>query len=376
MTKGYQICSRCIMDTTVPDIIFNEQGVCNLCIQYEQRTKKELHYDEVGQASLQDLINKIKAKGSRREYDCLIGISGGVDSTYVAYLVKKKFGLRPLAVHLDNGWDTELAVSNVEQTMKRLEIDLFTYVLNWEEFKDLQISFLKSSISNAEIPTDHAIWAILIRIAATKGIQYIISGSNIVTECLMPESWLYGSKDARIINSIQNQYGTAKLKTFPQLSTLDFIYYLMIKGIRWVPVLNHVPYNKKEAKRTLCEELNWRDYGGKHYESVYTRFFHAYYLPKKFNIDLRRAYTSALIMSGQIARDQALQEIQELPYPSDLMEEDKEFVIKKLGLSQGEFDQIMTAPPKPYSDYANIDKLWRRFSGIVNFARNRVIGEN
>jgi len=364
------------MDTTVSDIVFDSEGVCNLCKQYEQRTKKELHYDEAGHVSLQNLITKIKAKGSRSEYDCLIGISGGVDSTYVAYLVKKKFGLRPLAVHLDNGWDTELAISNVEQTMKRLEIDLFTYVLNWEEFKDLQLSFLKSSISNIEIPTDHAIWAILIRMAAKKNIKYIISGSNIVTECLMPESWLYGSKDAQIINSIQSQYGTKKLKTFPQLSTFDFVYYLMVKGIRWVPILNHVPYIKNEAKRTLCEELDWRDYGGKHYESVYTRFFHAYYLPKKFNIDMRRAYASALVMSGQITRDEALKEIKEPPQPLELLEEDKEFVIKKLGFSQGEFNQIMTAPPRPYSDYPNGDKLWRRFSVLVNFARNRVIGEN
>jgi len=364
------------MDTTVSDIVFDNDGVCNICTQFLKRIEQELHYHDAGQVLLQALISKIKKTGSCNEYDCLIGVSGGVDSTYVAYLLKRKFNLRPLAVHLDNGWNSELAVANIEQTIKKLDIDLFTYVLDWEEFKNLQTSFLKSSISNAEIPTDHAIWAVLIRMAAGRGIKYIISGSNIATECLMPESWLYGSKDSRIIKDIHRKYGTVKLNTFPSLNTFDFCNYLMIKGIKWVPILNYVPYNKKQAKHVLCRELGWRDYGGKHYESVYTRFFHAYYLPKKFNIDLRRAYISALVVSGQISRDEALSEIEEPPYPSKLMEEeDKAFVMKKLCLSREEFNQIMNSPPKRYTDYANVDKLWKRFRVIVNFARDRVIGE-
>ncbi len=376
MTQGYRICTRCIMDTTVPDIVFDNNGVCNLCKQFEQRIKKELHYDEAGQASLQSLITKIKMKGARNDYDCLIGVSGGVDSTYVAYLVKRKFGLRPLAVHLDNGWNTELAVANVEQAMSRLDIDLYTYVLDWEEFKSLQVSFLKSSISNVEIPTDHAIWTILIRMAALRGIKYIISGCNIVTECLTSESWLYGSKDSRIIKAIQRQFGNVKLNNFPYLRTIDFVHYLMIRGIKWIPVLNYVPYVKKEAKQLLIDELGWRDYGGKHYESIYTRFFHAYFLPKKFNIDLRRAYISAMVISGQMTREEALEEIKEPPYPEDLLEDDKEFVIKKLGLTQQEFNQIMNDPPKSYNEYDNNEKIWNRFSKLVNFARNKVICES
>jgi N-acetyl sugar amidotransferase len=361
------------MDTTVPDIRFDGAGVCQFCRQFEERMARELYADNEGQARLHAITQKIKRRGAGREYDCLIGVSGGVDSTYVAYLVKKKHGLRPLAVHLDNGWDTELAVANVEQVLKRLDIDLYTYVLDWEEFKDLQLSFLKSSISNAEIPTDHAIWALLIRTAAERNIPYIISGSNIATEALMPESWLYGSKDARLIKGIQRQFGHYRLKSFPQLSTFDFVYFLLVRGVKWIPILNYVPYVKQEAKRVLIDELGWRDYGGKHYESIFTRFFHAYYLPRKFGYDLRRSYLSALILSGQMTRDEALREIKSPPAPADQLEEDREFVIKKLGLSPEEFEQIMTAPPKTFSDYPNGDALWRKFDSLVQTIRKRII---
>lgn len=376
MGRLYQICTRCIMDTTAPEIEFDAQGVCNFCKKYDRRVQTELHYDPEGQAKLQAVVDQIKRAGARNEYDCVIGVSGGVDSTYVAYLVKKKFGMRPLAVHLDNGWDTELAVANVEQAMKRLDIDLYTYVLDWEEFKDLQIAFLKSSLSNAEIPTDHAIWAILVRTAAKHGIRYLISGSNIVTESVMPESWLYGSKDATIINAIQRRYGTKKLKTFPELSTLDYVYYFMLRGMKWIPILNFVPFNKEAAKRTLQEELGWRDYGGKHYESIYTRFFHAFYLPQKYGVDLRRSYLSALVMSGQMPREQAIAEIQTPPASPDQMEEDVEFVIKKLGLSQVEFDAIMSSPPRPYTEFPNNERLWNRFASLVAFARRKAIAES
>jgi len=363
------------MDTTVADIVFDENGVCNVCQQFVARMDSELHNDAEGQRRLKALMEKIKAEGQKKEYDCVIGVSGGVDSTYVAYLVKKVYGLRPLAVHLDNGWDSELAVANVEQVLKRLDIDLYTYVLDWEEFKDLQISFLKSSISNAEIPTDHAIWALLVRTAARYGVRYIISGSNIVTEALMPESWLYNSKDAKIIKAIQNQFGHMKLKTFPLLSTLDFVYYLMIRGIRWIPILNYIPYIKEEAKQILMQDLGWRDYGGKHYESIYTRFFHAYYLPEKFGVDLRRSYLSAVVVSGQMSRLEALREIAQPPASPDQIEEDIEFVTKKLGLNAKAFDEIMKAPPIPFTNYPNVDHLWKRLSSVVRAARRRVILE-
>jgi N-acetyl sugar amidotransferase len=360
------------MDTSVPDIEFDEKGECQYCRKFETQMKTEVHDDAEGQRQLDNLVAKIKRRGVGKKYDCLIGISGGVDSTYVAYLLRKKYDLRPLAVHLDNGWNTELAVANVEQALRRLNIDLSTYVLDWEEFRDLQVSFLKSSISNIEIPTDHAIWALLIKTAAKHNIPYIIGGNNVATEAIMPTSWLYPSKDSRLIHGIQKRFGTKKLKTYPSLTTMDYVNNLLIRGIKWIPILNYIKYVKSEAKETLMKELGWRDYGGKHYESIYTRFFHAYYLPEKFGYDLRRAYDSALVVSGQMTRAEGLKELEAPTADSDVLRADKEFVQKKLRLSDREFDEIMKAPPKMFSDYPNNDALWRRFSGFVASARTRI----
>jgi len=374
VTQSYRVCTQCIMDITVPDIQFDDEGVCNYCKQYEERIRSELHYDKAGQERLQSLIAESKRKGAHRDYDCLIGVSGGVDSTYVAYLVKERFGLRPLAVHLDNGWDAELAVNNVEQVLKRLDIDLYTYVLDWEEFKDLQVSFLKASIANAEIPTDHAIIAILFRTAAERNIPYIITGANIVTEAIMPDCWMYDNRDLRLIKAVHRKFGRVKLQAYPQISLLRFAYYIFVKGIKYFPILNYVPYVKEDAKQMLSDELGWRDYGGKHYESIYTRFFQSYLLPRKFNIDKRRAHLSNLILSGQMTRDEALAEMEEPPCPSDQLEEDGEYVMKKLGLSYDEFLRIMAAPVQSVSDYPNNAHLWRRFASVVRFARRRAIG--
>ena len=294
----------------------------------------------------------------------MIGLSGGVDSSYVAYLVKK-FGLRALAIHLDNGWNTELAVANVEQIVKRLDIDLTTYVLDWREFKDIQYAFLKSSISNIEIPTDHAIWAILIKTAGKMKIPYIIAGNNVVTESIMPESWLYGSKDSRLIKAIHKKFGKAKMKTYPSLSTFNYVDYLLFRGIRWVPILNYIPYKKDEAKKLLMDELGWRDYGGKHYESIFTRFFHAFYLPEKFGYDLRKSYLSAMVCSGQLIRDKALEELSYSPAPKEMLTQDRDYVLKKLGISEQEFEQILKSPNKTFADYPNNDSLWRKFDWFV-----------
>lgn len=368
MDGNYQICAKCIMDTTLSVIQFDEEGICSCCRQYAERIKRDLHYDAAGQASLQSLIERIKQEGARRDYDCVTGVSGGPDSTYVAYLLRKKYDLRVLAVHLDNGWDAELAAANIEQTMKRLGIDLYTNVLNWEEFRDLQKSFLKSLTAHIEIPTDHAIWATLIRTAAAKGIRYIISGTNLVTEGVAAPAWLYDSKDSRFINAVQRQFGSVKLRTYPQLSIGDFVHYFIIKGIKWIPILNYVPYSKAEAKRVLIDELDWRDYAGKHYESIFTRFEHGYWLPQKFNIDMRRLYLSALILSGQMTRERALEEIQLPPTPRDQIEEDIDYVTKKLNLTPEEFEQIMAAPPKSHKDYPNNAFLWRGLPSVVNLA--------
>ena len=368
-----KVCSRCIMDETAKEITFDSNGVCNFCHNYNNVLVNDLHTDKGGDKKLEKLIHKIKQKGKNSRYDVLIGLSGGVDSSYVAYVIKKKYGLRAFAVHLDNGWNTELAVANVEQIVKRLDIDLSTYVLDWKEFRDIQTSFIKSSISNIEIPTDHAIWALLIKTAGKMKIPYIIAGNNVVTESIMPESWLYGSKDSKLIKALHRQFGKVKMKTYPSLSTFDYVDYLLFRGIRWVPILNYIPYNKAAAKQLLIDELGWQDYGGKHYESIFTRFFHAYYLPVKFGYDLRKSYLSALVCSGQISREEALEEISKPPASKEMLEQDRDYVIKKLGLTEDEFESILKAPNKTYSNYPNNERLWKRFNSIIRIARNYII---
>jgi len=360
------------MDSTVPDIQFFADGRCSCCRHYDEVCVKDLHSDSDGQQRLEGLIEKIRRDGRGRSYDCLIGMSGGVDSSYVAYLVAKKYGLRALAVHLDNGWNTELAVANVERLVKALHIDLITHVLDWNEFRDIQVAFLKSGISNIEIPTDHAIWAVLLRTANKHGIPYIIAGNNVTTESIMPESWLYGSKDSRLIKAIHKRFGKVEMKSYPSLSTFDYVYFLLARGIRWIPILNYIDYVKADAKRLLIEELSWRDYGGKHYESIFTRFFHASYLPEKFGFDLRKSYLSALVCSGQITRQQALDELANPPAAAEILRQDRDYVLKKLGLSNEDYDRIVREKPKSYRDYPNSDAVWRRFSTMVGWARQRV----
>jgi N-acetyl sugar amidotransferase len=357
------------MDTSDPGIIFDEQGVCNNCKSYFERVARELHYDEKGRQKLRAVAQKIAAAGKGKDYDCIIGVSGGVDSSFVAYHVKR-LGLRPLAVHLDNGWDSELAVDNIERILRKMDIDLYTKVLDWEEFKDLQLSFFKSSLVDCEIPTDHAIMATLYREARARKIKYIITGSNLVTEAVMPIGWARFKIDWRLIKSIQKMYGGKALKTFPHISLVDLAYATLIDGIKAFPLLNYVEYDKEKAKQILVEKFGWKDYGGKHYESVYTRFYQGYILPKKFGIDKRRAHFSALICAGQIARADALEFLKSDPYADKKMSfRDKEYVIKKFGITPDEFEAIMRLPARDYNDFPNDYRFYNALKGVVKFGK-------
>ena len=352
------------MDTTDPDIQFDEKGVCNHCKRYDKLVKERVFTGREGEQKLDKLIDGIKTKGENKGYDCIIGVSGGVDSTFVAYKVKK-IGLRPLAVHLDNGWNSELAVSNVKKVLEKLNIDLYTYVLNWEKFKNLQLSFLKASVPDAEVPTDHAILALLYRVAVEKGIKYIISGGNIATEGILPSKWAYGAKDWKYIKGIHKRLGKTKLNDFPHYNFFNLFYYLFVKGIKEIRILNYISYNKKKAMEILEKELDWKYYGGKHYESIYTRFLQAYILPRKFGIDKRKAHLSTLICSGQITREKALEEIKHDFYPAEgLMREDKEYIIKKLGITNEEFEEIMSLPVKTFRNYPSNYWLIQRINEI------------
>lgn len=369
MSNSHKICTKCIMDTTDSNIYFDENGVCNHCKEYEERARKELHYDKVGQEKLKQLVNRIKNDGKDKKYDCIIGLSGGVDSSTVAFTVKR-LGLRPLALHLDNEWNSEIAVYNIKNIVEKLNIDMRTYKVDWEEFKDLQLSFLKSSISNCEMITDHAIIALMFQTAAKKKIKHIIHGGNIVTEGVLPKSWGYINQDWKIIKGIQKKFGTLKLKKYSHLSLFKWIYYIFVKKIIFFPILNYVPYVKKDAKRLLEKELGWKDYGKKHYESIYTRFFQAYYLPVKFGFDKRRAHLSTLICSGQLTRKEALREISSDPYPTEEMKKkDREYVIKKLGLTEKEFGNIISQPIKSFKDYPNNHFLFKKLNYFVNLSK-------
>jgi len=338
------------MDTTDPEITFDELGVCNHCAAALLRLKNQLLPPQERTRALAALGEQIKAEGRGKEYDCIIGVSGGVDSTMTAYEVKK-LGLRPLAVHFDNGWNSELAVSNIKNTLDVLKIDLYTHVVDWEEFRDLQLCFLKASVANCEAPTDHGISALLFSLAARYKVRFILSGSNLVTEAIMPISWGHYNQDLRLMKALQSRFGSVPLATMPTISLVDYFYYVFVRKIRQVPFLNYIDYDKDQAKVLLAKELGWRDYGGKHYESVWTRFFQGYYLPSKFGFDKRKAHLSSMICSGQITRAGALEEMEKPPYEETLLKQDMQFVIKKFGLTEQEFAAILQAPAKSAQDY-------------------------
>ena len=371
MDKEYQICTNCIMDTSDPQITFDEDGVCNHCKEYQEKLDKFFRGVSDKKKKLSSILEQIKLSGKNKKYDCIIGVSGGVDSTYLAYIAVEKFGLRPLAVHFDNGWNSELSVENIHKVLEKLDIDLHTHVVNWEEFKDLQLSFLKASVPDAEIPTDHAISALLFKIASKYGIKYILGGSNIATEAIMPRMWTYGVHDSRYIRDVQKKFGNKKLKTYPYYGLVKFFNYLFVKKLRNIHILNYIEYDKDEAMSLIQEELGWKYYGGKHFESIYTRFFQAYILPKKFNIDKRRAHLSTLILSGQMTRDEALNEMEKNIYPKSLLADDKEYVIKKLGLINDSFDEIMEKEVKTFHDYQTHYGIRQNLRGIITFLRKK-----
>lgn len=362
---AYQQCVLTVMDNIAdPDIRFDKEGICNYYYDYKDAERAGVFRGKEGENKLNELAEKIRESGRDKPYDCLIGLSGGVDSTYVAYLVNQ-LGLRPLAVHLDNGWNSELAVKNIENVITRLNINLYTLVINWEEFRDIQLAYLKASVVDIEVVSDHAIFATMYKLAKEKKINYIISGTNIVTEHIMPSSWLYKKMDFTNLKDIHSQYGKIKLKTYPTFDFKKYIYYSGVLKLSPVSILNYVPYNKKEIKELITRELGWRDYGGKHYESLFTKFYQAYILPEKFKIDKRKAHLSTLICAGQITKAEALQELEAPLYPMDQLQQDKEYVLKKLDLSEAEFDVIMKTLPRRHEDFKTDTRLKKRYMDLL-----------
>ena len=353
-----------------PSIVFDREGLCNHCNRYDQLVSSRVLKGDAGRKAVKALVDRIKRAGRGQDYDCIVGVSGGVDSTYVAYLAKE-LGLRPLAIHFDNGWNSELAVKNIERVLRKLDIELYTYVVDWEEFRDLQLAFLKASVPDGEIPTDHAINALLWREASARGIRFILSGMNFTTESFSLPDWAYGHSDWRYIKDVHKKFGKVKLRTYPRFGVGFLLYANLIRRIRVISILNYIDYQKEQAMNLLQDELEWQYYGGKHHESIYTRFYQGYVLPKKFNIDKRYAHLSDLINAGQLSREAALDEIRRPPYPESVQEEDREYVSKKLGLTVDAFDELMQLPNRSFREYRNSYALVQFLRNSVNWLRKR-----
>lgn len=338
------------MDTSDPEISFDQSGVCNYCRNYETKKSLFVPTDAEKAKLLNSMVEFCKKKGKEKKYDCIIGVSGGVDSTYVAYKVKE-LGLRPLAVHLDNGWDAELAVSNIHNVLKKLDIELYTHVLDWEEFRSLQVAFLKASTPDSEIPSDHAIGALMKSFAAKEDLP-LIWGVNFSSESILPRTWSQGHMDWGYIKRVNKLFGDKRLKDFPHYSVYKRIYWNRFKQLKTFTFLDLIDYDKEKAKQFLIEKLGWRDYGGKHHESIYTKFFQAYILPTKFGFDKRRAHLSSLILAQQTTRSAALKELEKPLYDEKELKENLIYVSKKLDLSKKEFEEIMNTPPRKYEEFS------------------------
>ncbi len=367
-SRPYQICARTVMDTTDPFITFDENGVSNHALHYDSTMKRFVDAATAGERAdeLAELVAKIKEAGKGKPYDCVIGISGGVDSTYLI-LQAVKLGLRPLAVHFDSGWNSELAVDNIHHIVSRLGLDLVTEVVDWREMRDLQLSYLKARVMDWDMPTDHAFAAVAYREAAKYGIRYILSGHNFATESILPRAWGFNAADAVHLKAIHRRFGTVKLKTYPVMGIWKrYVWYGYVRPIWTVHLLNYMPYIKEEAKREITEELGWRDYGGKHYESVFTRYFQGSYLPRRYGWDKRKAHLTSLILSGQLTRDEALAALEHHDYPEDLERQDHEFIAKKLGLTVPELDHLIASPRVDHFDYPNSDWIFRMLIGVTD----------
>lgn len=360
---SYQQCTRCLMDTTAKDIFFDENGICNYCKDFENVLKNPKKRINV---HLDDLVKQIKEDGKNKPYDCIVGVSGGVDSSYT--LVKaKELGLRPLAVHMDNGWDSELAANNIKNLVEGLGVDLYTHVIDWDEYRELMQAFFDADVIDIELLYDNAMLAVDYEQAAKYGIKYILAGTNTSTEGMkIPENWNWFKFDKKNIYNLAKTRNI-KIKTFPAFSTFDFVYYEYVRRIRWISFLDYLDnYNKFDALQILQKNYRYKPYPYKHYESIFTRFYQGYLLPEKFNVDKRKVHLSTLIISGQMTREQALEQLQgKYAYPSERdLEEDMQYFLKKMRWTRKELEEYVNRPEKPHTQYGSEIKFYKLLANI------------
>lgn len=363
---NYQICSRCVMDTSDPDIVFDANGVCSHCHEFDDVTRRRWFPNEEGRTRWAAIVELIKAAGSGHEYDCILGLSGGVDSSYLA-LKAHEWGLRPLVVHVDAGWNSELAVANIEAIVKHCGYDLHTHVVDWEEMRDLQLAYLRSGISNQDVPQDHIFFASLYHFSVKNGIRYILSGGNIATEGIFPKSWHGSAMDAINLKAIHDRFGDRPFRNYKTISFFEYyIWYPFIKRMQTLRPLNYMPYDKGDAVKELENSIGWRSYGRKHGESQFTKLFQNYYLPQRFGYDKRRPHMSSLIVSGQMSRDEALAKLAEPLYDESELEIDIAYFCKKLRISRDVFNELIQAPTHRHSEFPTWDSRYR----LLKFAQS------
>ena len=351
--RPYQVCTNCVMDTTDSKIVFDAQGVCDHCNNFLEHILPNWDTGERGKQALEQIAAKIRTEGRGKEFDCILGMSGGIDSSYLTYIAKEKLGLRPLVFHVDAGWNSQQAVNNIEKIVDHLALNLHTEVINWEEMKDLQLAYFKSGVPHIDAPQDHAFFATMYHFAWKHKIKYILTGGNYSTECVRnPIEWMYYQSDSTQLKAIHGKFGQRRLHDFPLTSTLwHKVYLRYVRGIQVVRPLDYVPYTKKEAMQLLSERFGWQEYPQKHFESRFTRFYEGYWLPKKFGFETRKVQFSSLILTNQMTRVEALANLSLPAYDETTIEQDFDFIARKLGITVAELQTYMDGPNRSYRDY-------------------------
>lgn len=364
-----QVCSNCVMDTSDPGIIFDDNGVCNNCHDYEKVVKPNWHPNEIGHDYLKKAFSKVKKHGKNKDYDCIMGLSGGLDSSYLLHRVVKDFGLRPLVFHVDAGWNTDIAVSNIKNLVNKLDLDLFTDVIDWDDMRDFQLALFKSGTPHLDLAQDHAFFATMYHYAVKHNIKYILNGGNHSTECIRnPLMWLYYGTDMSFLNDVRKQFCNSSLSNYPWSSIYYHkIYLRYFKRIKVLKPLNFMEYNKKIAIDTLSKEYSWTPYPQKHFESRFTRFYEGYWLPSRFGYDTRKVQFSSLIVTGQMTREEALLELDKKPYTDEYLKNEFKYIANKLEISVEQLNDLHSLPKKWYFDYKNEKKIFDFGAKIMNF---------